>query len=211
MQQPLHRLSRRHANLIPFFLKHSILFHLTHFWAQGESEDWWFPLITNQSEPSRSHQSKSNRCVCACAFQLFSPTWGVMEWPAARSVCAEKDARSINKCMSASVGKAKLIHITTPEYNLCFPAQLDPLSVFTFELLSRCWDTSWALQAKYWKTHAQEKKWPKTEPWGMPASHQHKWSQQGSRWKSIQRETEMRTVRQLKGVSEGRGFRLGSV
>lgn len=161
MQQPLHRLSRRHANLIPFFLKHSILFHLTRFWAQGESEDWWFPLITNQSEPSRSHQSKSNRCVCACAFQLFSPTWGVMEWPAARSVCAEKDARSINKCMSASVGKAKLIHITTPEYNLCFPAQLDPLSVFTFELLSRCWDTSWALQAKYWKTHAQEKSGPR--------------------------------------------------
>ncbi len=173
MQQPLHRLSRRHANLIPFFLKHSILFHLTHFWAQGESEDWWFPLITNQSEPSRSHQSKSNRCVCACAFQLFSPTWGVMEWPAARSVCAEKDARSINKCMSASVGKAKLIHITTPEYNLCFPAQLDPLSVFTFELLSNA-GTHHELYKPNTERRTHKKKVAQDGTLGMPASHQHK-------------------------------------
>lgn len=159
MQQPLPALSHRHTYLIPFFLTQNILLILshTHFCAQGESEDWWFPLITNQSKPSQSHQSKPNRCAHTCAFQLFSPTWRVMEWIAAHSDCTEKDACSINVCMSAYVGKAKPMHIAAPEYHVCFPSYLDALSVIKTELLSRCWDTSQALWAKYWKTHAQEK------------------------------------------------------
>lgn len=85
-----------------------------------------------------------------------------MEWIAALSDCTEKYARALNACMSAYVGKAKPLVApqqthSTPEYHLCFPAHWDALSVFTTELLSRCWDTSQALCAKYRKTHAQEK------------------------------------------------------
>lgn len=77
-----------------------------------------------------------------------------MEWIAAHSDCTEKYARALNVCMSAYVGKAKLLVApqqthSTPEYHLCFPAHWDALSVFTTEPLSRCWDTSQALCAKY--------------------------------------------------------------
>lgn len=95
-----------------------------------------------------------------------------------------------------------------PSTSLCFSVRLDPLPVFTTELLSRCWDTSQALRAK----DARSNKQTKAGALGTPTSHQHKCETAGREveqfrgWKNA-----ADAAWQLKEISRVGGFRPRSV